>query len=89
VKKECLKMILDSTSFTYTGLYNLTERLLEKIFVDNVDEVTLEVTKAEKKTLNSELRFYPHLLAKAPKGADYHLIGPNALLITVNDNDDQ
>ena len=50
-------MILDSTSFTYTGLYNLTERLLEKIFVDNVDEVTLEVTKAEKKTLNSELRF--------------------------------
>lgn len=89
MKKECLRMILDNTSFTYTGLYNLTERFLEKIFVDNVDEVTLEVTKAEKKTLNGELRFYPHLFAKAPKGADYQLIGPNALLIKVKDNDDQ
>ena len=89
MKKECLKMILDNTSFTYISLYDLTKKFLEKIFVDNVSEVTLEVTKAEKKMLNSELRFYPRLITKAPKDADYQLIGPNALLIKVKDNDDQ
>jgi len=90
-KKECLKMILeDSASFTYTGLHNFTERILREIFVANKEKVTLEVTKAEKKTLNGELKFYPHLFVKAPKGqTEYHLVGPNGLLVKIKDNDDQ
>lgn len=89
-KKECLKMILDSTSFTYTGLHNFTERILDEIFVNNKDKVTLEVTKKEKKTLNDELRFYPHLFVKAPKEqTEYHLVGPSGILVKIVDNEDQ
>ena len=33
---------------------------------------------------------YPHLFLKAPKGqTEYHLVGPNGLLIEIKDNDDQ
>lgn len=89
-KKECLRMILDNTSFTYTGLHDFTKRILEEIFANNKSKVTLEVTKKEKKTLNGELKFYPHLFLNAPEGqTDYHLVGPSGLLIKIEDNETQ